>query len=323
MPFDYKLKIIAELEIIRRKEIREGAVFKIRAYNVAIAKIQSLTKIETIEDVKSLRLGEKIYAKVAEIIETGHLAAADRVRADDKTDITSALMNVYGIGPVKARDLVQNQHIKSIEELRERSTELLNDKQRIGLRYYEDILERIPREEMEKHAKLIKTYMCSIWKFDIVGSFRRGMTSSGDIDVLMTLPDNIPPADQKELFAGIVATFKAINYTEAVLAEGDKKFMGIVRLSPTDKARRLDLMLTPAAEYGYALLYFTGSDKFNIKVRARALEMGYTMNEHTMKVAKGSNAPTPPVLKTEEEILAFLNIPFIKPIDRVENILFA
>ena len=37
-------------------------------------------------------------------------------------------------------------------KLRERQDELLNDVQKKGLRYYEDILERIPRKEINNYT---------------------------------------------------------------------------------------------------------------------------------------------------------------------------
>ena len=50
---------------------------------------------------------------------------------------------VWGIGPSKAQQLYK-EGIKTIEQLRER-TDLLNKNQRLGLKYYEDFLKKIPR----------------------------------------------------------------------------------------------------------------------------------------------------------------------------------
>jgi DNA polymerase/3'-5' exonuclease PolX len=83
--------------------------------------------------------------------------------------------------------------------------------------------------------------------------------------------------------------------------------------------RRLDILLTPPEAYGYALLYFTGSQRFNILVRQHALTKGYSLNEHCLSLDSKWKGPKPaaiPVLKTEAEILAFLGIKWVSPTDR-------
>lgn len=41
--------------------------------------------------------------------------------------------------------------------------------------------------------------------------------------------------------------------------------------------------LIPHDQYYCALLYFTGSDIFNKNMRAQALEVGFTLNEYTLR----------------------------------------
>ena len=68
-------------------------------------------------------------------------------------------IEISGVGPKKAKELVQ-AGFTSIEGLRQTPNlnELLNDKQLIGLKYYEDILERIPQKEIDIHNKVLKGY---------------------------------------------------------------------------------------------------------------------------------------------------------------------
>jgi DNA polymerase/3'-5' exonuclease PolX len=103
-------------------------------------------------------------------------------------------------------------------------------------------------------------------------------------------------------------------YIREKLAHGAHKFMGICRLGKLP-FRRLDILLTPPEEYGYALLYFTGSQKFNILVRQHALTLGYSLNEHRLTPISAKAKPVPD-LRTEAEILAFLGIKFVEPKDR-------
>ena len=69
-------------------------------------------------------------------------------------------MGVHGVGPKKAAELLK-MGIHSIEDLRNFKDieEQLTDAQIIGVNYYEDLNERIPRKEIEKHEVSLKK-MC-------------------------------------------------------------------------------------------------------------------------------------------------------------------
>ena len=252
--------------------------------------------------------------KIKEILETGQLQSAEKAKAAYNIDALDAFQKIYGIGPAKAATLIE-AGITGIEQLRialKENPKLLNDKQKIGLLYYEDLLERIPREEMDHHSALLHSYALrnKISEIDIVGSYRRATVSSGDIDVL------IRTSDSKQLHS-MVEMLIAAKYIEQVLALGLHKCMAICRL-PGQKARRLDLLVTPDHEYAYALLYFTGSDRFNVAFRQHALEKGYTLNEaRLLKVVEDKKEV--PAMKTEKDIFAFLGLRYIEPSHRVDG----
>ena len=146
----------------------------------------------------------------------------------------------------------------------------------------------------------------------LVGSYRRGAADSGDIDVLL-LGGTRAGQDK---FKQLVTELKD-SYILETLASGPKKFMGICQLDDGHPARRLDLLLTPPEEYACAIFYFTGSQAFNIAVRKRALELGYTLNEHALTSLDA--APPPPVMKTERDIFEFLKIKYVSPENRVDE----
>lgn len=319
---DQKQIIIDALDIMRRKEVSAGkaknAVFKARAYADAIRILKGIPRIYSMDDVNGIKgLGEKILLKIQEVLKTGHLRAAEEIKVNGSLGAYDSLLACYGIGPVRARELVETG-IKNIEDLRnavQNDIELLNDKQKIGLKYYEDLIQRIPRKEMLEHeAILYNAHWISSSKFNkivtsrIVGSFRRGAESSGDIDMLVLGDD---PCELERF----VAELRQIGYLKEILAEGRKKVLGICQI-PGGIARRLDLLLTPVAEWGYALLYFTGSDVFNVSFRSWALERGYTLNEHGMKPVR-SGIPLVPSLTSEQEIFKFLGLKWVEPRDRV------
>ncbi len=310
-----KDKIIEALDTMRKKAVADKEHFTAVAYKKAITQLKAFNKpITSVDDIKGLPgIGDKIQKKIVEILATGKLAAAEAAKAAVPLDLYDALLDVYGIGPAKARNLVEKTKVTSIEDLRKKVTEdpkLLNEVQKLGLKYYEDIKLRIPREEMVQHEKLILENLDKKFKAVIVGSYRRGAVSSGDIDVLLMLPDSMTESERSKLFKEAIATYESKNYIKAILAKGDKKCLAVSQLEGKP-ARRLDLLLTPEAEFAYAILYFTGSDLFNVAFRSYALSKGYTLNEHTMKPT--SDAPAPPAMKEEKDIFDFLGLEYVEP----------
>lgn len=314
---DFKDLIIQELDVLRRTSASENAgVFKSRQYATAIKTIRELPHVHTVDDVPTAKgngVGEKIREKIVEILATGHLQAADRARATKAPDSLEAFTQIYGVGPKKAADLVKAGY-KMIADLRtalQKEPKLLNKNQQIGLRHYEDILERIPRQEMETHERTLMTAKPADLQGTIVGSFRRGKPDSGDIDMLLCA--SAGTVDVGKSLAQYVNTLKAQGYITDVLAQGDSKCLAVCRL-PSGKARRLDLLITPPEEYGFAVLYFTGSDGFNVRMRQHALERGYSLNEHALTgVNSGKKVHG---ICTERDVFTALKLQWKEPTER-------
>ena len=176
---------------------------------------------------------------------------------------------------------------------------------------------------MEKHDAMVKQAAKQVfdkekivYTLEVVGSYRRGAANSGDIDVLLCFPTLSDENVAGKWFGKFCDELVRMGYMEEILAIGPKKCMGISRISSATKARRLDVLVTPKEQYAYALLYFTGSQKFNIAMRKHALERGYTMNEHGMVPLEGSNKPLPPIMKEERDIFTFLEYSYVPPSER-------
>lgn len=317
---DRKQIITEELEVLRKKEQQDGNTFKAIAYSKVIRQIKQLPKIVTMEDLQEVKgIGESIRKKIEEILETGTLAVAEEAKKDPTLFVMDQLMNIYGVGRVKAKDLVTNHGVTSIADLREKvvqTPDLLNGNQMIGLQYYEQFLERIPRKEMEKHEKILMKVLDDA---EIVGSYRRGLPDSGDIDVLIKWPSHKSEEEGKDALSQIVGDLHKKGYITDTLALGDKKFMGVCKATKKGKARRLDLLLTPEKEYPFAVLYFTGSDKFNVEMRKVALEKGYSLNEHGFTPLEETKKKRLPVMKSEEDIFRFLGYSMIDPKERKDE----
>jgi DNA polymerase/3'-5' exonuclease PolX len=319
---DYKPHIIDALTVMMNKEkSAPGGHFKARAYDKVIKQLAAFKgTIQSMKDVAAIDgIGEKIHAKIVEILETGQLAAAERVKNDPVAIALDTLTKVHGIGPIKAAELINTYGIYTVEALRKRKDlgKLLNDVQRKGLLYYECFLERIPRAEMEQHESIILATITEHFGLEasIAGSYRRGDETSGDIDVIVKLPDN--GFRDKEVLEAICDHLTKKKYIIETFALGSKKYMGASCI-PGGTPRRLDIMVTTEETYPYALFYFTGSDKFNIAFRNMAIEKGYSLNEYSFTKLV-DDVPNIPRIRTEQDIFKFLRIQYVAPCDRIDQ----
>ena len=301
------LRILADYERINKEP------FKVKAYEKVIDSIELYDKeIDSVEDIKLLKgVGKKIEDKIVEFLASGHIAEVENVLKDPKYILGNKLKSIYGVGPAKITELMTK--IKDFEELKEHP-ELLNDKQKIGLQYYDDMNTRIPMAEGKQHYKIVKKLLkdgMGDAEFEFVGSFRRKNNTMGDIDIL--IKDRAKGRGDGIVLKDIIKRFVATSYVIETLALGKNKFMGLCRLSPELPARRIDILLADPSHYYFALLYFTGSYNFNIYMRKIALKKGLSLSEYGFKDSKGVMIDTTDTIHSEEDIFAYLDIPFVAP----------
>jgi len=319
---DYKPAIIDALTVLMKADQIKKDKFKVIAYQKVLKSLAAHEgPIRSAEDLDNIEgIGKKIRAKIEEIFATGTLQAAVQAAAALPISVYDDLLKVHGIGPVKARKLVEEIGIKSIEDLRTRvaaDSSLLDAGQKIGLRYFEEFNARIPREEMEVHEQILLNAKPTNMKIELVGSYRRGSPSSGDIDALINFPWTKSEADAIQHFHNYVKSLTESGYITEILAIGNHKCMAVSQIPGSAFHRRLDLLLTPSEEWPFAILYFTGSDRFNVAMRAHAQERGFTMNEHSISpLTAAARTTVLPHFKTERDIFNFLGLRYIKPEER-------
>ena len=151
MPERLNEQFIDLMEQLANIMLKHGEPFRARAYQKAQETIMSYPgNIQSPTDLKDKpNIGTTIMDKLNEYVQTGTLQVLER----EKTNPINILGEVYGLGPKKAKELV-DKGITTIESLRANQDELLNETQKVGLKYYEDILERIPRAEIEEYKTL-------------------------------------------------------------------------------------------------------------------------------------------------------------------------
>ena len=281
-----------ELQVVRAVCGEPRRVF---AYRNAISSLEKYVaeKGDDVRDASELTgipsFGPSLCKKGKEIIETGSLRELELARTDPAIAIPRKLMEVHGFGPVKAVEIYQKHNICSVEELRERAPEIpgLTAAQRTSLQYFGDTSQRIPFAEVQKHeAYLLNAAKGLSLQAQICGSYRRKRPDCGDIDCLLT------PASTQKKFCDYEKLEQFVHQlgkrVVASLGCGSTKFMGLVRLEEGQPVRRLDVRVVPRASWAPALLYFTGSKLFNIRMRIQALSRGFTLNEYALNTLGGN-----------------------------------
>ena len=305
------IKLLAELEDLMH---RKGEHMRARAYSKAQETIMlQHYDITNVNQLKGKRgIGKTILAKFKEFVETGTLKTLEKA----KNNPIYLFAKIFGIGPKKAKALVDKDGIKTLAELKSRQAEVLNDVQRKGLKYFDDIEKRIPRAEIKVYERLFKKAFDKLKSsestFEIVGSYRRGARSSGDIDVIIT-----DTAANNKIFHEFIDALVAEGVIIEILSKGKIKSMVLGKLKG-NPARRIDFMFTPKNEYAFAVLYFTGSKPFNVTMREYAKTKGYSLNEHKFTTLKDKKAVTLS-FPDEQSIFDFLQLEYRSPEERKDG----
>ncbi len=314
----YNEEFIEVLGELAQLMIKKGEPFRSRAYQKAEeAIIKFPDDIYNIKQLKNIPgIGTTILTKLEEYIKTGKVSVLER----ERNDPANILAGIYGIGPKKAKELVEAGIISIAQLHDEPGIDMLNEKQKLGVKYYEDIEKRIPRAEIVEFRELFKQLFDKVAPknsdFEIVGSFRRGAKTSGDIDIIITNKNN-----NREAFDKVLDLLIKDKIITEVLSRGKTKSLTLVQIKKDAPIRRVDFLYTPPDEYAFALFYFTGSKLFNTIVRQKALDLGYTLNEHGLsqmnKGIKGKKVDQS--FPTEASILNFLGFKYVEPEDRVDG----
>lgn len=81
---------------------------------------------------------------------------------------------------------------RNLDDVVEHGWDQLSRVQQIGIKYYDELLLKIPRDEVEAIGDTILSHARKIdadYQLTIVGGYRRGKTQSGDVDVIVSHPD--------------------------------------------------------------------------------------------------------------------------------------
>lgn len=298
-------------EIANILEIKGENPFRVRAYERAAQNIEGLSRdIEDFIKEDSLTeipgIGKDLSERIKEFQRTGRI----RIFEDLKKSIPAGLLellNIPSVGPKTARLLYEKLKIKNIPDLVKAIDKgKLSNISGIKEKTVENILkgieilkkgkERLTLSEATLIAQgFLRTLerLPQVKKISVAGSLRRQKETVRDIDILVT--SHLP---QK-----VMQSFTGSALVKDILAQGETK--SSVR---TKDEVQVDCRVVEQKSFGAALLYFTGSKNFNIKLRQMAVKRGLKVNEYGVFRGKRFVAG-----RTEEEIFKLLGMSYIEP----------
>mmetsp|Transcript_7536 Transcript_7536/g.16488 ORF Transcript_7536/g.16488 Transcript_7536/m.16488 type:complete len:851 (+) Transcript_7536:142-2694(+) len=273
---------------------------------------------------------------------TSHRRDESLLRDPDYKAINE-LRQIWGVGLATASRFCL-WGIDSIHDLRN-DTEVydtLNYQQKVGLKRYEDLIERIPRQEVKELADSVTEVVTRLSNGKVTvtvgGSYRRGAPSSGDVDMIL-LPaegeDDKAAVDVMEIVLNELRRTGFLTDDLAVpnqFGENDGKnpgtdsrsYMGVCRLQdrPDRRYRRIDIKAYPACQGPFALIYFTGDTHFNRSLRYFAKKASLTLSDAGLSACvrrktpqgwKRVHADSSVRCRTEEDVFRALGIKNVDP----------
>lgn len=319
--------ITDELEKLASAYKSTNDTWRAFGYQKAISAIKNFPRpITSREEASKIpAVGKKMAEKIVEIIEEGSLQKVHEVCDNEQVKVIALFTRIWGVGPTSAEQWYR-QGFRTLEDLVTRKANL-NKQQQVGLRLFDDLDERMDREECTEILETVRSAALEIQtglEVTACGSYRRGKKTCGDLDVLITHPNE----DALEgLFDKILSSLRKTGFlTDDLTTQKDgrqQKYLGVCRLPREgSKHRRLDIIVVPFEERSCAIMYFTGSAHFNRSMRLLAIKMGMSLSEHALvtnvvrhnkeKLNEGSVLPTP----TEESVFQHLGIPYRLPSER-------
>src|SRR5437867_2790964 len=294
-------------------EIQGANPFRVRAYRRAALNIEGLAdNVETLslggtlDDIPGI--GSDLAGKIDEYLRNGRIEFHEQLKKEVPPGLAK-MAEIPSVGPKTAKEIYDRFRIETIEDLEALcKTDKLLSVPGFKQKSIDNILRGIELYRRRKgnyllgRAVPIATQLCkylegSAERVAYGGSLRRMKEIVHDVDILAA-STNIEQT---------MKAFLGMPFIQEVLAQGGTK--ASVRVQDD---LQVDLRVVEPKSWGAAMHYFTGSKAHNIRMRERAIKLGFKLNEYGL-FDGGDNYVAG---AEEEEIFAKLGLPYIPPVLR-------
>jgi len=292
-------------------EIRGEEFFRVNTYRKVARIIGDLSAdvadlVESGEILDIRGIGKGTAAGIEEYLASGTMRRYEEARKSIPKGLAE-LLSVPGLGPKTIGLLWRELDVKSVKSLKRtlRSKKILElpgmgpkkvENIEAGIRVYESRSGRLTLGTVLPAALATVAELreaTGIDEIEVAGSIRRWRETIGDIDILAL--SSKPEA--------VIKAFTDLPRVVEVLAAGTTK--ASVRVAD---GLQMDLRVVPSSVYGAALMYFTGSQAHNVRLRGLAQSKGLKLSEYGLFKGERRIAG-----RTEEGVQKKLGLSFIPP----------
>ncbi len=294
-------------------ELNDEDEFRIRSYRNAARSVEGLSRNvhDMVKENKNLTsipdIGKSTAEKIREIVKTGKLSRLKELKKKVPVKIEE-FNQIEQLGPERLKTLYKELDIRDAGSLKKAAKE--GEIQKIkgfGPKIQEKLLKETEEKDDSVPQRLLwvdaEDLISGFYdylknskhtkKLEIAGSYRRRKETVGDVDILASSSKASKMMDH----------FTRFEEVKEILAKGETKSSVVLH-----SGLQVDLRVVPSGSFGAAMLYFTGSKPFNIKLRKIAVKKDWKINEYGIYRGKKKIAG-----KTEKEVFKKLALKYIEP----------
>ncbi|KAK9465109.1 hypothetical protein V1512DRAFT_266700 [Lipomyces arxii] len=305
----------------------------VRAYSSAIASIRSYPyKIESTDEIKRLPgCGSKIIKLVQEYLDTGAIESETSKLDTPEIQAIQTLSNVWGVGGRTAYEWYHSKGWKSLDDIKNNHFAGLTKAQKCGVVHYDEFLISLNHEEVTfigeqiaRHARAINPDAQAV----ICGSYRRGLQTHHDVDIVLSVP-NSPPGTHLSLLQSLIKSLQKDKYLSEVLtlggSRGSQRSLLDVALvvwsskpSATSPLKncRVDIICADWSVVGCTVVGWTGGTTFerDLRMYAKAKGLKCTNTGITDRnTGKLLDTTADTIEEAEKRVFDVLELPYFDP----------
>lgn len=205
---------IAELKKIKLARLLTGDEIGVRAYSTSIASLAAYP--HKLSNPREILLLPGCDAKIAnlyiEYANHGIVQEAQDAEENEELKVLRVFYDIWGVGATTAREFYHDRGWRDLDDVIEHGWSTLSRVQQIGVKYYNEFLSPIPRSEAEDIASIIHRHAVKVRndgiQSTIVGGYRRNNPTCGDVDILISHPDE---SKTLHIISDIVASLEEEN----------------------------------------------------------------------------------------------------------------